>query len=135
MADTIASSFKTYFESLSATNDIVDSFGDTFTFGTNLFIDIEDETNECLSILSYGGEPPNIDGQRQNPAIQIRVKSENRKTTLETSQAVINELHGNKSLCRGRISAVQSNPIVFGVREGGNSTITVSNFNIKHVKL
>ena len=54
MADTIASSFKTYFESLTATNDIIDSFGDTFTFGDNLFIGIEDETNECLSIIPYG---------------------------------------------------------------------------------
>ena len=135
MADTIASSFKTYFESLTATNDIIDSFGDTFTFGTNLFIGIEDETNECLSIIPYGGEPPNIDGQRQDAAIQIRLKSEDRKTTLATSQAIINELHGNKELCTGRVSAIQSTPTYWKDREGGNSTITVSNFNVKHVRL
>jgi len=135
MADLVASSLKAYFTSLTATSNIVSEYGSTFTFGTNLFIGFEEDVDECLSLIPYGGEPPSKEGDRQNPAIQIELKSASKAKALKTMQSIINALHNNKSVCRGRIQARNSSPIMFGIREAGKSTIVVSNYYIKHVKL
>ena len=135
MADLIASSFKTYFESLTATNDIISEFGTTLTHGTNLFIGFDEDVDESIVITPYGGEPPSVEGDRQNPAIQIGVKSASRARSFKTSQAIINNLHGNKSICTGRVQARDSSPIPLKVDESGRTLTTITNYYIKHVKL
>lgn len=134
MSDIIASSLKTYLLTLTATNTVCTELGTHFTFGTNLFIGIEPETTNCVTIIPYPGGPPTSDGSRQESAIQMRVKADSIRKSLRTSQSIINLLHNNDKMS-GKCTAVQSSPIILGVQEGGESVITVSNFVIKHIRL
>lgn len=138
MANTVASSFVTYFANLTATNEIISALGTTFTIGSNLFNNFEDDVDECLSIYDFGGSPGDQDRQRQYPAVQIRMKSNTRAKAIKVMQSIINDLHYNGnviSTSSGIVFATQSSPILFDIREGGESIITISNYTIKMVKL
>jgi len=135
MADSVASSLKTYLGALVASHTICDELGAALTFGTNLFIGIEPETTNCVTIIPYGGAPPSFDGSRQEAALQVRVKADTVKKALDVSQSIINTLHNNSSICTGRFSAVQSIPIILGVQEAGDNVITVSNYIVRYVKI
>lgn len=140
MADMVASSLKTYLISVTtATNvvgsDLYDELGVGFTFGTNLYMGIESELTNCITIIPYPAGPPIPDGSRQSSGIQIRAKMDSYRKSARVSQSLINMLHNNTSSCTGRISAVQSTPITLGIVEGGEGIITVSNFIITHVKI
>ena len=135
MSDLVASSLKTYLGNLTATNTICDELGAALTFGTNLFIGIEPETTNCITIIPYGGGSPTHDGSRQESNLQVRVKARTAMVSFKTSQSVINTLHNNTSICKGRFSAIQSTPIMLNVQEAGDNFITVSNFSIIHVKI
>jgi len=135
MADIIASSLKTYLETLTATHDVCDALGTRLVFGANLFIGVEPEITNCVTIIPYGGAPPSPEGDRQFAALQLRTKTSTAKKSLNIGQGLINLLHNNDSACSGRINAVQSAPIIIGFTEGGENIITVTNFIVKHVKL
>lgn len=137
MATTIANEFHDYFTSLPATSNICVALGGTFTTASNLYIGDEPEVDECLSIFMSGGGPPDIDGYRQEPEVQLRLKSNSRRTALSTMQSIINTLHHNTRVCstsRGKVFANQSAPFIFGVREGGEFVISIANFSVKHMK-
>jgi len=135
MADSVASSLKTYLGNLAATHTICDELGAALTFGTNLFIGIEPETTNCVTIIPYGGSSPSFDGSRQEAALQVRVKADTAKKALGVSQSVINTLHNNTSVCAGRFSAIQSIPMIIGVQEAGDNIIAVSNYTVRYVKI
>ena len=125
-----------YLTNLGATHAIPTALGTTFTFGSNLFIGIAPATSaDSLTIIPYGGSAPNIDNLRQNPAIQIRSRTTSRQTAVSTQQALINNLHTNELSGGGKMFAVQSVPIFLGSDEGGEYVITVSNYEIKHIKV
>jgi len=135
MSDLVASSLKTYLDNLTATNTICAELGAVLTFGSNLFIGIEPETTNCITIIPYGGGPPTYDGSRQESNLQVRVKTSAVKSSFEVSQSLINTLHNNTSICAGRFSAIQSTPTMLSVQEAGDNFITISNFSIRHVKI
>ena len=135
MSDLVASSLKTYLGDLTATNTICDELGAALTFGTNLFIGIEPETTNCITIIPYPGGPPTHDGSRHESSLQMRVKANTSIKSFRVSQSLINTLHNNTSICAGRFSALQSTPVMLNVQEAGDNFITVSNFSIKHVKI
>lgn len=133
---TICNVVASYLETLSATQAICDALGDTLTFGTNLFIGGSEATEtNIITIIPYGGSPPEIDNKRQNPSIQIESKTSSRHTGLNLQQALINTLHMNELNGNGKMRANQSMPIPLGVELGGRRMIYVSNYNIKHVKI
>ena len=135
MSDLVASSLKTYLGSLTATNIICDELGAVLAFGTNLFIGIEPETSNCITIIPYGGGPPTHDGSRQESNLQVRVKARTAIVSFRVSQSFINTLHNNTSICTGRFSAIQSTPNMLSIQEAGDNFITVTNYSIKHVKI
>jgi len=133
---TILNTVASYLSDLSATSAVVTAFGTTLVFGTNMFIGGETATEtNTLSILPYGGSPPDIDGNRQNPAIQIRTRTTSRYSGLEVQQALINTLHTNELGGAGKMFAVQSCPIPLDTELGGRYVVYVSNYQIKHVKV
>ena len=137
MTTTVADEFKDYFDSLTATADICVALGTVFDFDTNLFIGVEPESDECLSIYTYGGAPPNKDGSRQEPSVQVRFKTSTRRKVLSVMQSIINTLHENDNVCAsspGRVFANQSAPMIIGVREGGEFVVSIANFTVKHIK-
>jgi len=134
MATTVADELKDWFGSLTATSDIISDLGDTLTFGTNMSIAMELNSTQCLSILPYGGGAPSVEGERQNPSVQLRFKSPNRQRAYSVMQSLINTLHGKKGVITGgRLWAKQSTPIPLEVREGGEQIVVVANFEGKHV--
>ena len=138
MANTAASEFVAYFDNLAATNDITVALGNTFTKGTNLFNNYEDDVDECLSVYTFGGAPGDQDQQRQYPAIQLRLKSTTRKKAISTMQSIINDLHYNGKVITskpGIVFATQSSPILFDIREAGESIISISNYTVKMIRL
>jgi len=135
MAQLVASSLKTFLDGLDSTHEICTEFGSALTFGTNLFIGIEPETSECITVIPYGGSTPERQGSRQESALQVRVKASTIQKSLQTSQSMINTLQNNASVCTGYITAVQSTPIIIGDTESGEYFITVSNYTIKHVRI
>ena len=136
MATTIADELKNWFESLTATNPIASSLGDTFSFGRNLTIGVENNATQVLTIIPYGGGPPTYEGERQNSSVQLRLKTPNRARGWSVMQSTINELTNKyEVITKGRLWANQSTPIVLPIiREGGEQTIYVVNFSSKHVK-
>ena len=136
MANTIMNSVASYLTGLGATHTIPTAFGTTFTFGGHLFIVIGPATDsDSLTLVPYGGGTPNIDGYRQNPAIQIRTRTKSRNRAMSCQQALINNLHTNELSGEAIMFAVQSIPIFLGTDEGGEHTIVISNYTIKHVKV
>ena len=136
MANTIMNSIASYLETLGATHIVPTAFGTTLVFGGNLFIGIGPATDsDSLTIIPYGGAPPNIDGYRQNPAIQIRSRTKSRNRAMSCQQALINTLHINELNGNAKMFAVQSVPMFLGTDEGGEHTIAISNYTIHHVKI
>jgi len=137
MTNTVANEICKYISNLTATNPICVALGTTFTEASNLFLGIEQIKDvDSLTVIPYGGSPPTVD--RHESAVQIRVKSSSNSRSLRMSQATINVLHGNDSVCAsapGKVFAQQSSPIILGYLEGGDYCITVSNYIVKHVKL
>ncbi len=135
----ITDEFKKYFINLTATSTIVSSFGTTFVLGSNLYVAEENEKHvNMLTIYPTGGATPNKDNQRQDPSVQIRIKSISNSIGLRTTQDIINTLHENTNVCasaNGRVYALQSTPMPLGKIEGGKFSIFVANFDIKHIKL
>jgi len=136
MASTIALELKNWFASLTATNPIASSLGDTFTFGTNLSVGVELNATQNLIIMPTGGGPPTHEGERQNPSIMIMLKTPNRARGMSTIQAVINTIHNKKNvISKGRLWANLSTPIVLpNVREGGEQVLYAVGFTARHVK-
>jgi hypothetical protein len=136
MAKGIVNIVASYLEDLTATHPICSALGDTLTFGENMFIggEVATETNG-ISIIPYGGSPPNIDGNRQDASIQIRSRTTSRYKALEVQQALINTLHMNELNGDGFVQANQSAPIILDTEMGGRFTICISNYRVKHVKI
>ena len=133
---TIYDKVKDYFVGLASDHAICSAFGTTFTFGTNLFIGIEPNVSvSCITIQPYAGPPPTPEGDRQESAMQIRLKTNNRQKAITVQQAIINSLHGNQLSGNGYITANNSSPTIIGILEGGEWIISVSNYLIKHVKI
>lgn len=137
MANLIIDEFKDYLANLTATNEVCSVLGTTFTSNTNLFVAGEPiNIGTCLSINSYSSGPPTPEGDRHDSNVQIRLKCQNKQTAMKTMQSIINTFHNNTKICsKGRVSALQSNPITFEFQEGGEYIVTISNYNIRHVKL
>lgn len=139
MPSIIPKEFLKYLEDLTATNGICDALGTTLTKASNLFVGREPpNVSPCITVLSYGGAPPTPEGDRQYSNVQIRIKANSIQKALETGQQMINVLHANTSVCascNGRVRAVQSQPIVYLVEEGGEEQIVVTNFEVVHTKI
>lgn len=137
--NTIENEIRKYLGNKTATNPICNSLGTTLTSGTNLFMYEEPSSaSQCITIIPYGGSSPTHEGDRQEPAVQVRLKTNSNTKAIRTMQAVINDLHGNDSVCAskpGKIFAVQSNPVRLAPLEGGEIKIVVSSFTVKHIKL
>lgn len=137
MTNTIANNIASYLETL----NMYDDFNATLAFSTNLFIGIEPPSpKDCVSIIPYGGNPPLVDGSRQESFVQIRVRSVTRSRALSTCQFLINNLDGLELVNVGRIKCNNSaplplQPITIEGREGGELNVTVANYSIKHVKV
>jgi hypothetical protein len=133
---TLTSEIKDYLASLAATNPICSVLGTTLVFGSNLFINYEPETSPSVTIISYSGSPPRPDGYKYEARFQMRVKHSSRQTGEEMAQALINDMAYNMSVVpKGLVQALNSVPLPFAVREGGEDTVFVSNFTVKYVKL
>jgi len=136
MSNTIGNTVASYLTSLAATNEICSALGTTFTFGTNLFLHSEPTNDtDMVTIIPYGGYSPETDKIRQNPAIQLRMKSTSKNTLMSTQQAMINKLHLNQLGGNALMISNTSTPMIIGVLEGGEYTIAVTNFRLKHVKV
>ena len=139
MAQTVYNEFHKYMKNLAATNAACVTLGTRFSASTNLFIGSEQpEAATCCTIIPYPGGPPSIEGDRQEAALQIRLKCRSTQTALKTQQDLINLLHNNTKVCastNGRVSAVQSAPILLGYEEAAEYTIVVSNYTVKYVKI
>lgn len=132
ISDVIAS----YLENLTATNEICDALGTTLTENSNLFNGYErKQATDCLSLITYPGGAPNRDKYRQNPSIQIRIKTSNRSTAMKVGQACINVLHMNTIAGNCLMQAINSAPFVFQVQEGGEKVVSTVSFDLKHVKV
>lgn len=122
-------------ESLEASHLVCVAFGDTFT-ATNLFLGFEQDVDiDTVTLIPYGGYAPDTDGHRQNPTVQVRLRTTSRYKALEAQQALINYLHMNQLNGKGAMYANQSNPILLGAQDGGEWIISTSNYTLKHVKL
>ena len=134
MADTICDRVASYLTTLDIGNEICTAVGTTLTFNTNLFIGIEpaDPKVSVITIIPYGGSGPVKD--RQNPAIQIRTKTY-LQNPLSIPQALINDLHDNELSGSGKVISLNSAPILIGSFQGGQYTISTTNFEVKHVNL
>lgn len=132
MIDVVAS----YLQDLTATHEICNALGTVLVEDNNLFVGFRPDTNtDSITLIPYSGSPPEIDGYRQNPSIQVMIKSTNRATALKTGQAFINKLHENTLNGKGKMFAIDSSPMIFGNLEGEEWVISIVNFNLKHVKI
>jgi len=143
MTKTIANNIASYLETL----DIFEDFAATLVAASsnssaiNLFIGIEPpRPKDCVSIITYGGKAPLVDGYRQESFVQVRVRSDTRSRAISTCQFFINNLHGLKLENVGRLNCINSAPLILQPitiegREGGELSVTVSNYEIKHVKV
>ena len=133
----IVNTLASYMESLTATNTICNEFGETFNFGTNLFIGFEPEKDtDTVTLIPYSGTQPNIDSKRQEAAIQIRLKTSSRYKALAVQQACIDTLDMNTLNSKCFMRANNSAPLLLSY---GNSNtdrwkVSVSNYMIKYVK-
>ena len=137
MTNTICNVVASYLSDLTATNPICVALGTTLQTGTNLYIGVEPagKSVSIVTLIPYGGSPPMADRYRQEPSIQVRVNSVTREGALSIQQALINELHMNQLNGNGQITCNNSAPLFIGSFEGGRHTISVSNYNVKHIKI
>lgn len=137
MASTAADQVASYLVGLPATNAICSNLGTRLVFGTNLFIAVEATSGDCVVVTPYGGAAPVIDrfSEKFESTVQVRLKMTDKRKVLSVMQDIINDFHNNDNIVtKGIVWAIQSSPILLGIREGGESAITVSNYIIKHVK-
>ena len=133
---TILNTVASYLCNLSATSSICVSLGTTLEFSRNLFIGgCEATETNTITLIPYGGSPPNNDGYRQNPSVQVESRTTSRYKGLETQQALINWLHMHELGGQGLVQANNSIPIPLGTERGGRYVLYVSNFNIKSLKV
>ena len=114
---TLIEEAKSYFESLTATNEIRDNFGAAFSFNTNLFLGVVPASpTECVVIRPRPGSPPEIGVKyAYNSGIGIRVRCNTYQKGYKVSQAIINNLHLNDNICasvNGKFYAINSQPTV-----------------------
>jgi len=134
MANTIANLVASNLMNLTATNPICSALETTFS-ASNLFIDFEpDSSLSTISLCPYGGSPPNKDRHRQNPSIQIRMKTDSRKKGLSTQQEFIDYFTYRAINNTAILTPVQSAPISFKTKESGRWIIYVTNYNVKYIK-
>lgn len=131
----VLESIASYLTNLTATNDICSELGTLVATGVNLFIGFEpDALVDTITLIPYGGTPPNVDNQRLETSINIRVRAKNSSRAIKVSQKIIEQFSNNHLNGVGAIRAVQSAPIYLGKLEGGEWSVTTSNYTIKHVK-
>lgn len=131
---TIINAIASELESLNATHPLCVAFGDTFT-ATNLFLGYMQAVEyDSVALIPYGGSPPDGDGHRQNPYIQVTMRS-TRQKCIEAHQLMINHLHMNELSGKGKVFAVNSAPLAVSAEEGGKWAVSTSNYSIRHVKL
>lgn len=136
MANTICNVIASYLEDLSSTHPVCSAISTTLSFNRNVFIGGCPATEiDTVTLIPYGGTPPNADGNRQNPYIQIESKTSSRYKGMGLQQALINTLHMNELNGNGLVQANQSCPIPLGTEHGGRYIIYVTNYTIKHVKV
>jgi len=139
MANTICNVVASFLQDLSATHALCVTVGTRLVPGTNMYIAGEEATTgNSINIIPYGGGPPNIDGNRQNPRIQIESRTTSKAKALGVQQDLINLLHMNNLVTgtgRGFTQALQSAPILLGAEGNGKYFIAVSNYEIKHLKI
>ena len=128
-----------YLESLTATDvagsPICKAFGDSFTFGTNLFIGLEPvSTVDTLTIIPYGGLRPDRDKKRQAAAIQLRFKTSSRYKSLSVQQACIDTLDSNYLNGGGFMRANSSAPMIIMSEDNDRKIVSVSNYIVKYIK-
>ena len=96
--NTICNVIASYLETLSATQAICDALGDTLTFGTNLFIGGSEATEtNIITIIPYGGSPPEIDNKRQNDCHSIKCVTLSKRSKLKI-EPVISQYCGTRFL-------------------------------------
>ena len=99
-------------------------------------MDVEQQVaTSCVTILTYPGSAPIVD--RQDATIQIRVKSSSTQKAQETCQEMINVFDRNSKVCAsipGKVFADQSAPMLFQHLEGGEFTVSIADFSVKHIK-
>ena len=122
-------------DNLTATNPICVALGTTLTFGTNLFLYSEPSTDvTAVTIIPYGGEPPNKDNYRQMSAFQIQMKAESNQTLMNTQQKILEFLNMKQLSNQGQVRSRDSAPMIIGVTEGGQFKICVTNYYVTHLK-
>jgi len=124
-----------YLEDLSATHPICNELGNTLTFGTNLFIGIEPTKSvDTLTLIPYGGKPPNVDNQRQEAALQLRLRTSSRYKSLSVQQACIDNLNCNQLNGEGYMRAINSVPLIIKSEDNDKWIVSVSNYTVKYIK-
>lgn len=142
MATTIDNEFLTYFSSLTATNPICSTLGQTFTQNSNLFVrqvPPTDTVATCLTIITKASVPPRAGGSAMGLDFQTRLRGRNLKTCLETVQDIIYELDENDNILatpnRGKSFAIFSDPQFVYTEEGGEYKIVIADFRLLYKKL
>jgi hypothetical protein len=132
---TILNAIASDLEDLSATHTLCAAFGTTFT-DENLLLGFEQESDvDVVTIIPFGGTPPNNDGYRQDTYVQVRMKVTSRQVAIEAHQELINYLHNNQLNGNGKVFALQSAPSITDAHESGKWVVSTSNYSIKHVKI
>jgi len=134
----LAEDLERWFTSLTATNEIVDNFGTTFTSNSNVFLMVEPASpTNSLTIIPYAGTPPDIRHKdAQYPSVQIRVKASTVSKAYKVTQSVINAWHNNDRVgsdIKMKIFANQSAPtfLKFDVED---YPVFVANFDLMIIK-
>ena len=135
MADTVYDKIYDYLASLPMSNQICSELGTTLAH-SNLFIGYEPNTDsDSVTIIPYAGASPEPDGWRQNPSVQIRLKTSSREKALRVQQAVINDFHMRSIDNKIKLFANNSAPTIMPDISGGEWKVTVSNYRIKNIKI
>ena len=138
MAEIIVREVANYLNNLNATQEVNVTLGTTLNLGNNLFVVYEPQTTATtVTIIPYGGLPPNVDNYRREANFQIRIKGKGIHSSLKAGQALIDLLHTNEDVCAstpGKVFAIQSAPIPIGWEQDEFLLVTC-NFKVKYVKL
>lgn len=120
----------TYLENLDNTNTIVQKFGTTFIFGTNLFsLIIPSSPDNIVTVMPYTGRAVDTRKQVISPLIQLTIRHLSSKAGYDTADAFIYELHKNTTILHGTCLAQNSVPNILPLDDVGRSNFTI-NFQI-----
>lgn len=134
MSTNVINVVASYLEDLNATCSLCTEFGSSFN-ATNLLLGFsQDVAYDTVVLYPYAGERPNNDRYRQNPSVQIELRTDSKQKAITVQQELINLLHMNSLDGRGKVYATQSAPLIIGQEDGGKWIISVSNYNIKLVR-